>query len=297
MSSRVAPGESLPAAAADSSALKTLSSEQALKVLSTRKKDLERARRISTANEMLYPMHVLPVKELLKMKRGDHLHHQALVAQGKVVKWRTGMGPVAFVSHQWLGYEHADPEFEQLGCLQRVADRIRTGDLKKIETNFLTQRSFKHDAEGEGAMAFEIGHDTLFHWVDKGFIWFDYFSVPQVNKTKEAGAHEDAHEDATPAYYNQDAQDLASAVDSIPAYIEQSEFFFILCPPCFHKQSKKSTGQGKGAAINDFVSWSRRGWCRAEAVCRLLARRSGAVVRIDNSEAAPRLMPAYEAWM
>ena len=46
---------------------------------------------MSTANEMLYPMHVMSVKYLLKMEKGDHLHHQALVEKGVVVKWNPMM--------------------------------------------------------------------------------------------------------------------------------------------------------------------------------------------------------------
>ena len=42
-------------------------------------------------------------------------HQQELVKRGMVTVWQKGMGPVAFVSHQWASYEHADPNFEQLG--------------------------------------------------------------------------------------------------------------------------------------------------------------------------------------
>ena len=75
---------------------------------------------------------------------------------------------MAFISHQWLSYDHADPDFEQLGVLKRVAERIKAGELKRVEANWLTHRAFAEDAQGEGAMAFEIGEADLRTWVETG---------------------------------------------------------------------------------------------------------------------------------
>ena len=133
-----------------------------VKMLSTRKKDLARARRMSTANDMLYPMHVLSVKELLKMKRGEHLHHQALVKSGKVIPWKASMGPVAFISHQWLSYNHADPsEFRRkrdpnLACEIQTLNHIETHSTPHNFATWQTSRSSRFSSALLSVYAKEI---------------------------------------------------------------------------------------------------------------------------------------------
>ena len=38
-----------------------------------------------------------------------------------------------FCSHQWLGWHHPDPNFEQLGVLQSVLRKIGSGTIKQID--------------------------------------------------------------------------------------------------------------------------------------------------------------------
>ena len=58
------------------------------------------------------------------------------------------------------------------------------------------------------------------------------------------------------------SSELSKAIDSIPAYVARSRFFFALCPvvlnPRLHSVFTPS-------------SWTARGWCRAEKVCRELS--------------------------
>ena len=86
----------------------------------------------------------------------------------------------------------------------------------------------------------KIYYSALLELTTKGYIWLDYFSVPQTSSD--------------------------CAVESIPAYVEMSKFFIILSPPVRHVQSNK---------ILDSSTWRRRGWCAAEAMSRLLAWNTG----------------------
>ena len=52
------------------------------------------------------------------------------------------------------------------------------------------------------------------------------------------------------------AEQLKSAVDSIPSYVERSTMLWILVPPCDHHDIE--------GAVCDFNSWRSRGWCRME---------------------------------
>ena len=89
--------------------------------------------------------------------------------------------------------------------------------------------------------------------------------------------------------------DLQRAVESIPAYVEASRFFCVLAPTVDHADVKDEiTGK---SVINDFSSWSRRGWCRLEAMARLLSRNSGPVIVIVGKDIPPRLMPNNLPWI
>ena len=236
------------------SPLKPLAAEQARhRRLKTRKSlrpgELERMRRASLANVVLYPMHVMRVSDFRKLRRGDHLPHQQLKAMGLLTEWHHGMGSVAFISHQWLAWQHADPDFEQLAVLQRIVERIAVGELRRIGY------SFEHEfIDWKMDEMKPIEQPDLIDWVENGYIWFDYFCVPQILTTAAsthtraslptpshraqpaapaaaaAAAGKEKVPGSIPAYYDasQAANDLKSAVDSIPAYVEQSRF--VLCP-------------------------------------------------------------------
>ena len=72
------------------------------------------------------------------------------------------------------------------------------------------------------------------------FLWYDYFSCPQIEK-----------------------KDLPKAIDSIPGYIARCAFFFVLAPvieaPSLSKVFTPST-------------WADRAWCRVERLCRALSQ-------------------------
>ena len=66
----------------------------------------------------------------------------------------------------------------------------------------------------------KITQAALLDWVRNGYIWFDYWSVPQT------------------VGYDVDATDeLMAAVESIPAYVEWSWLFIVLTPPAEHKDT------------------------------------------------------------
>ena len=96
-------------------------------------------------------------------------------------------------------------------------------------------------------------------------------------------------------YYSESnaAAELKNAVDSIPGYIEFCEHFVVLCPARKHKDLKLKDGS---RAINNYASWRRRGWCRTEAMARLLMRKSGPMILVDSLLGTPQLLPSFDAW-
>jgi hypothetical protein len=107
-------------------------------------------------------------------------------------------------------------------------------------------------------------------------VWMDFFSMPQPNQldVEAVGAESDARHLST---------DLMKAVRSIPAYVEASEYFFVLAPPAQHKDLEN---------ISDKESWARRGWCRMEAQARALSTTSGPIIMVSGAECAETMVPA-----
>ena len=61
------------------------------------------------------------------------------------------------------------------------------------------------------------------------------------------------------------AENLVKAVNSIPAYIERSTHFFVVCPEVEHLDLP--------GVVCNLSSWFDRGWCRVEMNSLLLARK------------------------
>ena len=73
----------------------------------------------------LYSFWIVRVEDVLAMKTLKP--HQQLLGEGKLVRWTPEIkSPVAFVSHQWLGWGHPDPEQQHLSLLKRTLRRARS---------------------------------------------------------------------------------------------------------------------------------------------------------------------------
>ena len=140
-------------------------------------------------------------EELLKMT--EIQPHEVLKAKGVVVEFEQTMGKAAFVSHQWVGHHHPDPEFKQMRVLQEA--------LKNILTNL---QSIPVDIHTEVMCNREPLSTSEFRTVPLS-LWYDYFSCPQLEH--EFGPHAGSGE-------------LPKAIDSIPAYVGKCSYFFALCP-------------------------------------------------------------------
>ena len=112
----------------------------------------------------LIPLHVfLGLPELLS--------HQQLRRQNKLVRRHELMKTIIFVSHQWTSFNHPDHTGRQLQALQRMFERMLTGQVPEVDAPFVDKAVLKgkvkiapHDWQG-------ILHNA--------FIWVDYAGVPQ----------------------------------------------------------------------------------------------------------------------
>ncbi|CAE7554000.1 unnamed protein product [Symbiodinium sp. CCMP2592] len=190
---------------------------------------------------MTVPMYVVSMEQLLKMT--EVRPHERLLAEGIVVEFRDNMGKALFVSHQWVGTQHPDPEGTQLRVLQQAL-RFAMSEIKYIPLDFVTELSIP-SAKGLPAAA------LLSNPV---FVWYDYFSCPQL---------EGMQQEDPPSGRNGPRLTLADAISSIPTYIAACSFFVALCPIIQLPQQSQVLSPG---------TWAARGWCAVERTCRELSR-------------------------
>ena len=190
-------------------------------------------------------MWVLAVEHVLNMR--DSLQsHEALQAQGLVVKWALGMFTI-FVSHQWLGRHHPDPDGTRLRVLQGLLKNLMAKTLR-IDTDLVSQFN--------GLRVTEAGLGD----VADGYVWLDYFCVPQLS-------------DGLAGPEMADEQLLY--IESIPSYVDLCQVFLALVPKAVHHDTGASCA---------FQSWLERGWCRTELWCRNLSTKSQLPIVVVNSD-------------
>ncbi|CAE7572135.1 unnamed protein product [Symbiodinium sp. CCMP2456] len=139
-------------------------------------------------------MWVVPVPHVLEMT-GSLQPHETLKERSLLEIWNSTMFTI-FVSHQWLGFQHPDPNEERLKVLQLVLKRLIAKQLK-IEYDIAS--SFY----GRKLTAREL------HGIEEWYIWLDYFCVPQWVEYQ------------VPAL----AEEQLLYVKSIPSYVDLCDVF------------------------------------------------------------------------
>ena len=195
---------------------------------------------------MQYPMYTVPAGDLLEMTRIEA--HEELMARGDLVIF-DGVGNAGFVSHQWVSKEHPDPELRQMQVLQATLRRLL------LENGFVSVEAVTEAIVPSTKGIFFQEFQSL-----PLFLWYDYFSVPQ-----------------------RDASKQEKAIHSIPAYVAKCRFFFALCPTI------DCPGEGKVLSLG---SWARRGWCRLERASRELSE-NDSWIKIQSPAALQIVSTAY----
>lgn len=191
------------------------------------------------ASRFLFPMWVMPISTFLSMS-GPPESHQELKEQGKLVEWTPGMFTI-FVSHEWLGLAHADPQGAQLETLREALKRLLKEDMSvysNLQSLFYLNKLDK------------ISRADIKRLKD-GYIWFDWCAIPQIT-IRSASADP------------QTGSDVQKAIESIPAYVEAADLFVVLCPWEEHQDTKRICNQ---------ETWGRRGWCRVELLAAALGKK------------------------
>jgi len=200
--------------------------------------------------EMYFPMWLVPGKVLMQLQHPLPAHEQ-LVQDNMLVRWQMPHSRlVIFVSHQWLGKDHPDPEFKQFAVLQQALQNMSEGKLsaRRDVISDLLSVSLPSPSEKEQRNCLE--------WD----FWYDYMCCPQRYRTTlgdAAGRNE-----------------LQQAIQSIPAYSDVADHTLVLVPCLQHVDT------GETLSLR---SWDKRGWCRAERMAAHCARRQKALLVLRSA--------------
>ena len=213
-------------------------------------------KRISTATTLQHDMWLISMSTLLKLygkdgKRELMEPHQHLLQRGDLIRWVNvpSDAEIVFVSHEWLSYAHPDPEGKKLKTLCRVLERLRDGDIDRVDMSALHTIQYKHN--------FTVLSNDWKDMLRRTFLWVDWFSMPQPSAEKV--------EDIGDAKMEELRARGSRAIRSIPAYVERSDFMMILAPPSEHKN--------RGDDDNTcYRTWRRRGWCLLELFASFMSR-------------------------
>lgn len=197
-----------------------------------------------SAIPMTFPNYTVPLKVLLSMEKMRP--HEELMEEDLLVEFDSSMGKAAFISHQWISATNPDPEFAQMKTFQDALKNMLSKG-KWIYPDIATE----YNTRGRSLHLSELRTKPL-------FFWYDYFSIPQLLDSK---------------WFVNSLQMCSQdrAIQSIPAYIDRCELFFVLCPMVESEDRTELLGPS---------TWESRGWCRMERQLReLLPAKAYVVVR------------------
>ena len=185
-------------------------------------KDFTLQRRLSTATSSKYDMYLLNLSTMLDhfgtatyRKANLNTCHQDLLKTGKLTRFEDlPMGSfVMFISHQWNGFAHPDPNGRKMEVLSKVLRDLRDG-CYKTETDPFHVLVYKENTITTSSEWKEL--------LSNAYVWYDWISQPQPSQ----GTSQDE--------IKRLERDLVSALDSVASYVERSDTLVILSPSCVH---------------------------------------------------------------
>ena len=275
-------------------------------------------RRLSTASDIRYPMHLLSFETLMSLfnKEGSKITaHQFLRETDRLVRWKdikeNKDATVVFVSHEWLGWNHADPKGQQLRVLCKVLQRLAKGEIEKVEIDMDSRNLL-------GVENYVVRANEWKKMMTNAYFWIDWMSMPQpsaettLRKQKEClseentslagGASVTTPPPGTVSYRIDPLADKAlktleieskNAIASIPAYVERSDLVLVLAPGCRHCDRKNEV---TGKLVRTcYRSWRTRGWCVLEYLATFLSRdKQFPMMVVTSAKCTPYFAPLID---
>mmetsp|Transcript_55015 Transcript_55015/g.131121 ORF Transcript_55015/g.131121 Transcript_55015/m.131121 type:complete len:633 (-) Transcript_55015:98-1996(-) len=193
-----------------------------------------------------FPLHALSVKKfatLQRMQQHEHIYNALTCPEERDI--------VHFISHEWLGFEHPDPDGERLQTMQSIFQAMADGQARTFfaEHEFQALLTGVSMAAAKKVQSVEKKVNERWHFeeehiqehVTHGYVWLDYHSIPQ----------------------EKDTDSFLDAVNSIPYYVNRCNYFWVCAAGAVHQDLKQP---------RNLQTWAGRGWCRLEDMTNLLCR-------------------------
>eukprot|EP00933_Yihiella_yeosuensis_P027419 TRINITY_DN21317_c0_g1_i1.p1 TRINITY_DN21317_c0_g1~~TRINITY_DN21317_c0_g1_i1.p1 ORF type:complete len:715 (+),score=178.30 TRINITY_DN21317_c0_g1_i1:38-2146(+) len=222
----------------------------------------------------IFPMYVIPFAVFQGMSKLQSF--KELMAAQSLVKFCPGM-VVAYVTHEWCGTQHPDPEGRQLQIMQSALENLASGKAQ-IMNDSLESRAYTQQ---------DLKELTSIHSSDDGpYIWIDFSCLPQSEITASEAARKASHqehdpkpESEVPSDDNEDDEDDEEEEDwkvlckrplgsyevarSLVTYIDECEYFFILAPCIPYAEHTDK--------MMNYDTYRSHGWARLECTARALS--------------------------
>ena len=184
----------------------------------------------------------------------------------ELVEWRyvPPDSTTIYISHEWTGTTHPDPDGTQMYHLLLLLERLQKGEVHRTDMDAFHSLLYKHNQT-----------TTSDEWKrilnpEKTFIWYDGFCVPR--SRREDGFR------------------------SIPSYIQRCNFMIILAPGCTHADRIDSRTQRKMNLC--YRTHRLRAHCVFELFCAFLTTRGGKKARpallVRNGAGTPNWISPLE---
>ena len=115
--------------------------------------------------------------------------HQELLRKDFLVNWRDAPSDaeIIFVSHEWLSWAHPDPDGEQLRVLCRVLERLKSGEIDRVDMDPMHTILYKHKFTTRG--------EKWKAMLKRTYLWVDWFSMPQpgAERVEDIGERENGN--------------------------------------------------------------------------------------------------------
>ena len=151
-------------------------------------------------------------------KKNLQLCHQDLLEkEGVLTRFEDlPMGAfIMFVSHQWNGFQHPDPNGVQIDCMVKTFRRLRDGDIARVDTDPFHNILYKTNRVTRKKEWMQL--------LSNAYIFYDFWSQPQPGVEPENSPRRAKLE-----------QDLKFAISSMGAYVERADCLVVLVPGATH---------------------------------------------------------------
>lgn len=89
--------------------------------------------------------------------------HEELLADGKLTIFDKELGRAAFVSHQWIGQGHPDPEFKQMKVLQDTLRNLFSG-ASEVSVDLITEAVYFRSKGMTTSLALSLRINVIYRY-------------------------------------------------------------------------------------------------------------------------------------